>query len=103
MTNPQFRVSRGPPTDPHRVTRRAHQQPRTDMTRLNRGQCQQPRTGMLHANRGKTNKIVNICSYNTNTINDLNSDVFDTMIHELENVNWSIVGLAETKERDIVK
>jgi len=46
---------------------------------------------MLHANRGKTNKIVNICSYNTRTINDLNSDVFDTMIHELDNVTWSIV------------
>jgi len=46
---------------------------------------------------------VNICTYNTRTINNLHSDAFDTMIHELENVNWSIVGLAETKERDIVK
>ena len=78
------RDKRGPSPDPRHASRRAHQQPRTDVTDANRGSRQQPRTGVRHANRGKrTNKIINVCTYNTRTINDSNTDPLDTMLHEI--------------------
>ena len=69
-----------------------------------RGSRQQPQTGGGHAIRGqkadKTNRIINICTYNTRTINDLNTDARDAMLQELENVNWDVIGFSEMKEKD---
>ena len=66
-----------------------------------RGSCQQPRTGMRQAIRGeKSNKIMNICTYNPRTINDLNTHALDTMLYEIENINWDIIGFSETKEKE---
>ena len=102
IPNPNSRVQRGPPPDPRHAIRRAHQQPRTGVTEANRGSSQQPRTGMLQANRGKhkINKSFNICTYNTRTINDLNEDALEIMLHELDDIKWDIVGLAETKMKE---
>ena len=91
-----------PPPDPRHATRRARQQPRTGVTGAIRGSCQQPRTGMRQAIRGnsKSNITMNICSYNPRTINDRNSHALDTMLQEISNVNWDIVGLSETKTKE---
>ena len=119
MYNLRTRDQRRPPPDPRHATRRAHQQPWTGVTgairgsfqqpwtgikNTIRGSRQQPQTGVRHAIRGqkadKTNRIINICTYNTRTINDLNTDTRDTMLQELENVNWDVIGFSETKEKD---
>ena len=116
MYNQRSKDQRGPPPDPCHATRRAHQQPRTGVTeairgsfqqprtgmrQTIRGSCQQPRTGMRQAIRGeKSNKIMNICTYNPRTINDLNTHALDTMLYEIENINWDIIGFSETKEKE---
>ena len=105
MSNHSISDQRGPPPDPHQAIRRAHQQPRTDVTDATRGSYQQPRTGMIHATRGKTippksKRTFNICTYNPRTINDLNSHSLDTMLHELNNINWDIIGFSETKAKE---
>ena len=89
----------------HQAIRRAHQQPRTSVTDATRGSYQQPRTGMIHSTRGKTmppkpKRTFNICIYNPLTINDLNSYSLDTMLHELNNINWDIIGFSETKVKE---
>ena len=40
---------------------------------------------------------LNICTYNTRTINDLNEYALHVMLEELKDVHWDIVGLSETK------
>ena len=116
MYNLRSQDQRGPPLDPRHASRRAHQQPRTgvteairgayqqprtDMQHTTRGSRQQPRTGVRHAIRGKrTNKTINVCTYNPRTINDLNTEAFDIMLRELENVNWDVIGFSETKEKE---
>ena len=100
MSIQNSRFQRGPPPDPRRATRRAHQQPRTGVSDAIRGSCQQPRTGMRHATRGKSNQCLNVCTYNTRTINDLNVHARDTMLHEISDINWDVIGLSETKEKE---
>ena len=101
MYNLKLRTQRGPPPDPRRANRRAHQQPRTSVTEAIRGSFQQPRTGMRRAIRGeKSNRIMNICTYNPRTINDLNTHALDTMLYEIEKINWDIIGFSETKEKE---
>lgn len=99
MSNYSISVKRRPPPDPRSTTRRARQQPRTDVTETTRGLHQQPRTDVGQANRGSKNmkRTFNFCTYNTRTINDLNSHALETMIYELDNVKWDVIGLAETK------
>lgn len=115
MSSKMNTVKRRRPPDPRITTRRAHQQPRTGVTESNRGSHQQPRTGVSKVNRGvhqqprtgmtntkrkyskTTKRNFNLCTYNTRTINDLNQDALETMIVELDNISWDIVGLAETK------
>ena len=61
--------------------RKLHQ-PRTGMRHTIRGACQQPRTDMQYETRGEKPKslkkngknTMNIYTYNTRTINDLNTD-----------------------------
>ena len=65
-----------------------------------RGSCQQPRTGMRHATRGKSNQCLNVCTYNTRTINDLNVHARDTVFHEISDMNWDAIALSETKEKE---
>ena len=55
---------------------------------------------MRHATRGKSNQCLNMCTYNTHTINDLNVHARDTMLHEISDMNWDIIGLSETKEKE---
>ena len=43
---------------------------------------------------------INICTYNTRTINDLNEYALHVMLEELKDVHWDIVGLSETKVND---
>ena len=100
MSNQRFLVQRGPPPDARHAIRRAHQQPRTGATGMIRGSCQQPRTGIIQATRGKTNQTLYICTYNPRTINDLNAHALDTMMYELEKVNWSMIGFSETKVKE---
>ena len=118
--NLEPQIQRGPPPDPRHATRRAHQQPRTGVTDAIRGSFQQPRTGMRHTIRGacqqprvdmqyatrgekpkslkKNGKnTMNICTYNTRTINDLNTDALDTMLYEIENINWDVIGFFRNK------
>ena len=99
-SNNRICVQRGPPPDPRQATRRAHQQPWIGATDASRGLHQQPRTDVTKVNRGKNNKELYICTYNTRTINDLNQDSLNTMMIELEKVNWSLIGLAETKVKE---
>ena len=40
---------------------------------------------------------MNICTYNTRTINDLNPESLNIMLRELQYINWDIVGFSETK------
>ena len=85
----------GPPPDHRLANRRAYQQPRTDLADANRGVRQQPRTDASKANRGRNKtKQMYVCSYNTRTLND---GGLDTLIEEIDNIKWSIIGLAETK------
>ena len=46
------------------------------------------------------NQTFNICTYNPRTINDLNSYSLDTMLHEVNNINWDIIGFSETKVKE---
>ena len=79
-------------TDVTETIRGPPQRPRTVVEQAIRGSYQQPRTGMRQAIRGITNQIMNICTYNTRTINDLNTDSFDTLIYEFRRhqlgCNW---------------
>ena len=49
----------------------------------------------------KSHKCLNICSYNPRTINDLNTHALDTMLYEISNIKWDIIGFSETKETKI--
>ena len=69
------------------------------MTGATRGSLQQPRTGVRHAIRGNI-KTFNICTYNTRTINDLNHEALETMLYEIQDINWGIIGLSETKMKE---
>ena len=102
MSNHIISDQRGPPPDPRQAISRAHQQPRAGVTDVTRGSYQQPRTGMIHATRGKTisRKTFNICTYNPRTINDLKNHSLDTMLHELINIKWDIVGFSKTKVKE---
>ena len=44
-----------------------------------------------------TKQTMNICTYNTRTINDLNPESLNIMLRELQYINWDIVGFSETK------
>ena len=90
---------RGLPPGSRLTIRRAHQQPRTDVTGATRGSLQQLRTGVRHAIRGNI-KTFNICTYNTRTINDLNHEALETMLYEIQDINWDIIGLSETKMKE---
>ena len=71
------------------------------MTDATRGYFQQLRTGVRHATRGKgLVKDINICTYNPRTINDINPHALDTLLYEIQDLNWDIIGLAETKVKE---
>ena len=106
-SNPDNVVQRGLPPYPRLAIRRAHWQPRTNVSDVNRGSPQQPRTEVLqHTNRGQTpppitkRSILNICTYNTRTVNDLNTDARAIMLEELKDIKWDVVGMSETKMKD---
>ena len=65
--------------------------PSPDHRHANRRARKQPRTCVTAMNRGHT---MNICNYNTRTLNDNNLDI---LLNEIENINWDIIGLSETK------
>jgi len=48
----------------------------------------------------KSKNMLNIRTYNTRTINDLNTDAFNIMLNEVENIKWDVKGLAEKKEKE---
>ena len=39
-------------------------------------------------------------AYNTRTINDLNTNARNTMLQEIENLNWCVIGFSETKKKE---
>ncbi len=43
---------------------------------------------------------MNVATYNTRTISDVSPENLEIMIHELENTNWSVIGLSETKVKE---
>ena len=92
----------GPPPDHRQAIRRAHWQPRTSVTDVNKGQHLQSRTNVWHANREKiTNKkMLHVCTYNPQSISDLNRQDLDIMLVELENVKWHILGLSATQIKE---
>ena len=98
MYNLRSQDQRGPPLN---ASKRAHYQPRTGVTEAIRGAYQQPRTDMRHTIiRKRTNKTINVCTYNPRKINDMNTEAFDIMLRKLENVNWDVIGFSETKEKE---
>ena len=90
----------GQPLDHRHVTKRAHWQSRTNVTDTNRGPHVQSRTHVWNANREKVNKKhLNICTYNPQSISDLNQDL-DVMLVELERMKWEVVGLSASQIKE---
>jgi len=61
------------------------------MTAADRGQ--QSRTHAWNANRDKLKITLYICTYNPQSISDLNNDL-DFMLVELERIKWNVIGLS---------
>ena len=56
---------------------------------------------MTYANRENiTNKSLQICTYNPQSISDLNKEDLDVMLVELENMNWDVLGLSASQIKD---
>ena len=89
----------GQPLDHRLANKRAHWQPWTIATGANKGPHLQPRTGVVNANRGKLNHKQNlhICTYNPQSISDLNFHDREIMLEELKSVKWDVVGLSGTQ------
>ena len=91
----------GHPLDHRHVTKRAHWQPRTNVADANRGPHVQSRTHARNANRENFNhKSLRLCTYNPQSISDLQQEDFETMLVELENVKWDVVGLSATQIKE---
>ena len=88
----------GHPLDHHHANKRAHWQPRTNAADATMGSHVQSRTHVRHANREYlSKKSLKICTYNPQSVSDLNQEDLDVMLVELENMHWDIVGLSATQ------
>ena len=92
-----FSDQMGQPLDHRHVTKRAHWQSRTNVTPANRDHHVQSRTHAWNANRETvTSKQLHICTYNPQSISDLNNDL-DVMLVELERMKWDVIGLSASQ------
>ena len=90
----------GKPLDHRHAIKRAHWQPRTNVAGAIRGPHAQSRTHVWNANREKVqSKQLRICTYNPQSISDLNSDL-EVMLVELEHMKWDVIGLSGSQIRD---
>ena len=91
----------GHPLDHRHVTKRAHWQPRTNVADANRGPHVQSRTHARNVNRENFHhKSLRVCTYNPQSISDLQQEDFDTMLVELESMKWDVVGLSATQIKE---
>ena len=91
----------GQSLDHRNANKRAHWQPRTNVSETNRGTHVQSRTHVWNANRERTTKKhLNICTYNPQSISDLNSADLDIMLAELEKMKWDIVGISASQIKE---
>ena len=87
----------GKPLDHRHVTKRAHWQSRTNVTPAKRDHHVQTRTHAWNVNRETvTSKQLHICTYNPQSISDLNNDL-DVMLVELEWMKWDVIGLSASQ------
>ena len=90
----------GQPLDHRNAIKGAHWQPRTNVAGAIRGPHAQSRTHVWNANREKVqSKQLRICTYNPQSISDLNSDL-EVMLVELEHMKWDVIGLLASQIRD---
>ena len=91
----------GHPLDHRHMNKRAHWQPRTNTAATNMGSHAQSRTHVRQANReNMTNKTLQICTYNPQSISDLNEEDLDIMLVELQSMNWDVLGLSATQIKE---
>ena len=93
----------GQPLDHRHTNKRAHWQPRTNVSGTNRGPHVQSRTHVGNTNREKlTNKYLNVCTYNPQSISDLNREDLDVMLVELENMKWDVIGISASQIKNLL-
>ena len=91
----------GQPLDHRHVNKRAHWQPRTNVSGAIRGPHVQSRTHAWNANREKINKKhLQICTYNPQSISDLNREDLDVMLLELEKMKWDVLGISASQIKE---
>ena len=91
----------GHPLDHRHVTKRAHWQSRTNVADAIRGPHVQSRTHAWNAIRENFHhQSLRFCTYNPQSISDLQQEDFDTMLVELENMKWDVVGLSATQIKE---
>ena len=91
----------GQPLDHRHATKGAHWQPRTNATGATRGPHVQSRTHVGNATRENiSNKSLRLCTYNPQSISDLNQQDFDIMLVELENMKWDVVGISASQIKE---
>ncbi len=97
MTHNPLAKRRGAAPDVNRVNK-----PRMELANegKQRSNCQSPPHGRPKMKRGKQNHILNVATYNTRTISDVSPENLEIIIHELETINWSVIGLSETKVKE---
>ena len=90
----------GQPLDHRHAIKRAHWQPRTNVAGATRGPHAQSRTHVWNANREKVqSKQLRICTYNPQSISDLNFDL-EVMLVELERMKWDVIGLSASQIKE---
>jgi len=90
----------GQPLDHRQANKGAHWQPRTNVTDAIRGPHAQSRTHVRNATREKVqSKQLRICTYNPQSISDLNQDL-EVMLVELESMNWDIIGISASQIKE---
>ena len=69
---------------------------------MNRGgsDCQKSPNGRPKMKGGKKKHLLQVATYNTRSISDLNAEALDVMLHELKEITWSVIGLSETKVKE---
>ena len=91
----------GHPLDHRHVNKRAHWQSRTNVADASRDPHVQSRTHARNAIRENfKHQSLRLCTYNPQSISDLQQEDFDTMLVELENMKWDIVGLSATQIKE---
>ena len=91
----------GHPLDHRHANKRAHWQPRTNAADATMGSHVQSRTHVRHTNRENiSKKSLQICTYNPQSISDLNREDLDVMLVELESMNWDLIGISASQIKE---